>query len=282
MIDKQTLRNLVLEVLKKTPRTQVTSIINDVEALVRKHDLFPSKEDCEQSNLDFRYYAQGNLNPQDGLIILDIIWDLIEERVLTPGSDQSNVNFPLVRVTSFGQAVISQSIPSYYDPSAYVDYLKRTMPNLDPVIEQYASESLNCFKRQLIFASAVMLGAAAEKSIILLLEAIMKWVSDPKKKRELEQLLERPRLPTIYEKIREILSPLVDSDIIPYSVHQGCNEHLLSLYEMIRVQRNDAVHPAGGTVDKAKVFLSLQTMPMALQLVYRLIEWFNNNPITPP
>lgn len=279
MIEKQILRKLVLEVCEKTPRTEATSIINDVERLVATYDLFPSSEDCQKLDVDHKYYQQKNLHPNDQLHILDIIWDLIVERVITPGRDQSNVGFPFVRLTPFGLDVMSQSVPHYHDPDAYIAFLKSTVPSVDPTIVQYVSEGINCFKRQLFFASAVMLGAAAEKGVLLLLEAIAQSMSDPVKKKEAEQLLERGRLPTIYSRIRETLAALTENDTIPYTVHQGCNEHLVSLYEMIRVQRNDAVHPVAGNVDKAKVFLSLQTLPVALELTYKLIDWLGQNTI---
>ena len=279
MIEKRILRNLVLEVLKKTPKTQATSIINDVERLVREKDLFPSKEECQRLNVDYHYYEQEELNPIDKFNVVEVVWDLIIERIISPGQDQSNVNFPFVTLTSFGEAVISQSIPQYYDPDAYIGFLKSIAPSLDPVIEQYVFEGLNCFRRQLLFASAVMLGAAAEKAILLLLEAIAKSVLDPQRKKEAEQLLEGGRLPAIYDKITATLTPLTKKGAIPYSVHEGCIEHLMSLFEMIRVQRNDAVHPVAGPVNRDKVFLSLQTLPVALQLVYKLIGWLDSNSV---
>lgn len=277
MIEKRILRNLVLEVLKKTPKTQATSIINDVERLVRGKDLFPSKEECQRLNVDYHYYEQEELNPIDKFNVVEVVWDLIIERIISPGQDQSNVNFPFVSLTSFGKAVISESTPHYYDPDAYIGLLGEMVPNLDPVIEQYIFEGLNCFRSRLFFASTVMLGAAAEKAILLLLEAIAKSVGDQQKKKEVERLLDGARLPAIFDKIMETLTPLTKKDIIPYSIHQGCNEHLMSLFEMIRVQRNDAVHPVAGKVNRDKVFLSLQTLPVALQLVYHLIGWLDSN-----
>ena len=134
-------------------------------------------------------------------------------------------------------------------------------------------------RRQLFFASAVMLGAAAEKAILLLLQAITDSMSDPNRKRKTAQLLDRPNLPEIFDTIMKTVNSLIKAKSIPYSVHQGCTEHLMSLFEMIRVQRNDAIHPITGQVDRTKVFLSLQTLPTALESINKLIEWFGNNSI---
>ena len=193
--------------------------------------------------------------------------------------DQSNVNFPFVSLTSFGEAVVSQSTPQYYDADGYIGFVKTIAPSLDPIIEQYLFEGLGCFRRQLYFASAVMFGAAAEKLILLLLEAIVKSLTDGRNKKEAELLLEGGRLPQILNKIMETLAPLTKANVIPYTLHQGCSEHLASLFEMIRVQRNEAVHPIAGTVNREKVFLTIQTMPVAIEHVYQLIDWFNSNQI---
>jgi len=86
-------------------------------------------------------------------------------------------------------------------------------------------------------------------------------------------------LPDIYDTILKTIEPLIESNKIPYTVHRGCTEHLISLFEMIRVQRNDAIHPTNGKVDRTKVFLSLQTIPTGLECIYKLIDWFKANPI---
>ncbi len=271
MIEKSILRALVLELLSHTPKTQINSLIGDMEGLVAERGLFPSSDD--------HYYQRKQLNPIDNLTISEIVWDLIQERVVTPGENMANQDWPFFRLTKFGQDYISQSVPHYYDPQGYMEFLRNIVQNLDPVIEQYIFESLNCYRQQLFFASAVMLGAAAEKAILLLLQAITDAMSNPSSKRKAAQLLERPNLPEIFDTISKTVNSLIKAKTISYSIHQGCTEHLMSLFEMIRVQRNDAIHPITGQVDRSKVFLSLQTIPTALESVYKLIKWFENNSI---
>ena len=167
MIKKHILRALVLETLSKTPRTQINSINNDVERLVSEYALFPNKDDCERKRVNYDSYAHKQLNSDDILTINEVIWDLTVERVVTAGKDASNPDFPFLRLTKFGQDYISQSAPYYYDPQGYMKFLRNIVQNLDPVVEQYIYESLNCYRQQLFFAAAVMIGAAAEKAILL-------------------------------------------------------------------------------------------------------------------
>jgi hypothetical protein len=279
MIEKQILRALVLEFLGRTPNTQVVEAINAIERLVAERSLFPKKEECERLHIDYHYYETKQLNSIDKLTINEIIWDLIQERIVTPGFDASNPDYPFFRLTNFGKDYIIKTAPHFYDPQGYLEFLKKIIPSLDPIIEQYVFESLNCYRQQIFFASAVMIGAAAEKAILLLLQAIHDSMQNPTNKKKVSQLLERPNLPDIYDLIIKTIEPLIKSNTIPYTVHRGSTEHLLSLFEMIRVQRNDAIHPTNGKVDRTKVFLSLQTIPTALECIYSLIGWFKANRI---
>jgi hypothetical protein len=196
------------------------------------------------------------------------MWDLIQERIVTPGNDSGNYTLPFMKLTQYGQEYISTAPPHYYDPEGYLKYLKTIVPSLDAIIEQYVFESLHCFRRQLFFSSAVMIGAAAEKAILLLLQAIHDSMSNVAKKKKVKELIDRPNLPEIFDTITQTTESLIKSKTIPYDIHRGTTEHLFSLFEMIRVQ-----------VDQAKIFLSLQTIPTTLECVYKLIDWFKSNKI---
>ena len=56
MIEKHILRTLVLEQLRRTPKTQINHVIDAVEKLVTERGL------------------QENLNPTDNLTISEIVW----------------------------------------------------------------------------------------------------------------------------------------------------------------------------------------------------------------
>lgn len=279
MIEYSTLRNLVLEELKNNPQTQYLTIINNVQKLAAKYNVFPTREECKERNIVYTFYEQKRLNPKDELNVNQIIWDLIVDRVLTFGSDRSNQEWPFLRLTEFGKCIVEKKEPSYYDPDGYLETLENLVPNLDDVIKQYALEGLHCFKQRLFFASAVMFGAAAEKAVLLLLDSIGNAETDQTKMKKIKNLLERPNLPEIFKTIQSTLESLIKSKKIPYSTHQGSAEYLLSLFEMIRAHRNDSVHPQTGAVSKTKIFLTIQSFPAALEVTYKLIEWFTNNKI---
>lgn len=217
----------------------------------------------------------GSFDKDDELNLNQIIWDLVIERVLTFGTEnRSEPKWPFLRLTDHGRTLISSEATGYYDPEEYIRNLEDLVPSLDQVISQYALEGLRCFRQNLLFAAAVMMGAGAERAILLLLEAIGSWVGSAKEKQTIQTLIDRPRLPQIFEKIRETIKTASDKKLMPYAVHEGVAEHLLSFYEMIRAQRNDAVHPVVGEVSRHKVFLSIQTFPVALEVLFRVRDWF--------
>ena len=75
------------------------------------------------------------------------------------------------RWTGRGQAWIDDAQPVPEDGSAYMEYL-RSVGSLDCVVEQYISEALVAFERGADFAAAVMVGAACEKLLYLLTDAM--------------------------------------------------------------------------------------------------------------
>jgi hypothetical protein len=53
---------------------------------------------------------------------------------------------------------------------------------------------------------------------------------------------------------------------------------LLSLFDHIRLQRNDAIHPMNFVVSADSVRFSLYAFPMAFQRVEALRQWCDANP----
>jgi hypothetical protein len=278
VIDAELLRSLILEHLKKSPQTQFSYIQTAVRDLLAKQGAFPSEDECKKNGLDYTFYRGKQLNPQDQNVIRDIVWDLIVERVLTIGSDTANTAWPFLRVTKFGESIVNNQAPHYSDPEGWIARLDSLVPSIDSVIRQYLREALEAFRRNLTFASAVMLGAASEKAVLLLLDSMAHAVKDQKRAAELQDLLDRPRLPRIFEAIQTIVDDVRKSGAMPYDVHQGAIVHLNAFFESIRVQRNDAVHPEAGRVSREKVYISLHAFPKSMQVLYRLLEWFQKHP----
>jgi hypothetical protein len=225
-----------------------------------------------------RKFSDEELGPfgtTESVQINRIFWDLSVERIISWGTATDSVpQWPFFHVTPFGHKYLEQMASHFLDPDGYVRYLRALVPAVDATVLQYTQESARAFRAQLWFASAVMLGAASERTVLLLLEAIRDTTPNHPEKAKLTKLLEQPRLGEIFKVIQARIAAEIKASSLPYSVHQGCTEHLLSLSEMIRVHRNEAVHPAAAKVDRQKAFIALQTFPEALRVIEELRKWF--------
>ena len=115
----------------------------------------------------------GPWGPPVQVQIKRIFWDLSIERIISWGTvTNSEARWPFFHVTPFGREYLEQTPPHFLDPDGYVRFLEGLVPEVDAVVLQYTQESARAFRAQLWFASAVMLGAASERTILLLLEAV--------------------------------------------------------------------------------------------------------------
>jgi hypothetical protein len=199
----------------------------------------------------------------------------------TPGPSDNFLNHPNFSryyVTKRGWEWFNGAEPFPEEADGYMKFLRKRVPSLDSVIEQYVTEALTAFERQAYFAAAVMLGAASEKALYVLAESILGALKDAKKHDKLKALLERRKLLELFEYVRDTTHDASKAKLLPYSDSEGSATHLLSLYEAIRVQRNDAVHPMNATVSADSVRLLIQSFPYALNKSEELRAWFIANP----
>jgi hypothetical protein len=162
----------------------------------------------------------------------------------------------------------------------YMKFLREYVPTVDNVIFQYILEALVAFNREAYFAAAVMLGAASEKAIYLLAAALLNALKPSRRRTLLEAAFNKRQLFTLLDCVKKTIedgsagSPAP----IPYSVSEGADAHLSSLFEAIRTQRNNAVHPMNAIVSALSVRLLLHSFPYALNMTERLREWADANP----
>jgi hypothetical protein len=195
-----------------------------------------------------------------------------------PNAPPLNLNQHMYAVTPRGSIWAADVEPLPEDASSYMAMFKNLVPNLDGVIEQYVAEALTTFDRRAYFATAVMVGAAAEKAIYLLAEAMLGAFADPTRKEKLERLMERRKLNALLQALEKAIHDVYVAKVLPFTVFDGVASHLVSLFEAIRIQRNDAVHPMNAAVSPDGVRLSLCALPYATKKIFDLRDWFMANP----
>ena len=163
-------------------------------------------------------------------------------------------------------------------PEDYNGYMKQFGATTDDVVRQYISEGLNTFIRGTYFASAVMVGAASEKAIYLLADSLLPTLKDAAKRATLQSRIKGRRFEPLFAFLEEIVVNGHKSKTIDYDVMGGTTRHLLSLFDHIKLQRNDAVHPMNFQVSSDSVRSSLNAFPLAWQKVEALRQWCNAHP----
>lgn len=179
------------------------------------------------------------------------------------------------RWTARGQTWIDDAQPVPEDPSAYMDYLRSLAGSLDSVVEQYISEALVAFDRGADFAAAVMVGAACEKLLYLLTEAMLSALTSPLEKAKLEKFFESRKITAIADFLR---AKIETTKAIPYPVKEGAGAYWSAMVEAIRQQRNDAVHPMNAKASRDSVRFSLSALPAVVQGAVKLQSWLLQNP----
>jgi hypothetical protein len=184
------------------------------------------------------------------------------------------------RWTERGLQWIKGAEPIPEEAAGYMKFLGEHVPTLDDVIQQYISEALTAFNRDAYFAAAVMVGAASEKAIYLLAASLLNALKPSRRRTTLEMVLNKRQLFALLDSVRKTIEDCSTGNPapIPYSESEGAAAHLASLFEAIRTQRNDAVHPMNATVSASSVRLLLHSFPYALSTTEKLRAWLDANP----
>jgi len=181
-------------------------------------------------------------------------------------------------VTARGLEWFNGEEPYPEEVDRYMKFLGKLVQNIDPVIEQYVIEALKAFEREANFAAAVMLGAASEKAIYLLADSMSVAISDVNKSKKLKELVDENRsLVKLLKFVEDAIEAASKAKKLPYPLFEG-SVHLMSLFEAVRVQRNDAVHPKNASVDPDAVRLMFHSFPYAFSKSEELRAWFIAHP----
>lgn len=227
----------------------------------QKYDYSSAPQDLKIATTEAFYYLLYN-----GFTVPEPPRDL-------PANPHHQVRYML---TKRGVTWVAGVDPLPEDIDGYMKLLLKLVPKLDDVIGQYIREGVSAFDRRTLFAAAVMVGAASEKAIYLLADSMLGAIKDPGRHQKFKKLIEYRKLSEFFDFMEDALKDA--KQIIPYPVHDGCVTYLMSLFDAIRVQRNDAVHPMNATVSEDSIRLSFQAFPYALQKSEALREWFQTNP----
>ena len=153
-----------------------------------------------------------------------------------------------------------------------VDSLKEQIPNLDPVLEQYYLESLRACQEGLYISSVICLGAASERTIDCLKEAIVRRYPQHKK---LEKKWVSDTIKYILINFGEIFGPVIDSQL-----RVDLKEQLDLMEKIYRLNRSEAGHPKSAPMSMTRCEQEnyLNAFRRYAITVFRVIDALNSTP----
>jgi hypothetical protein len=243
-IERELLRSCLLEALKRKPQTQYENLKYEVGAVAAVRG-FPVQN----------WGGQSMLDRADWRTLREMIWRLIAEGVLVVGMDDSNESWPFVSLTEYGERYVKDQRATPHDRSAFTARLVKT-GTVDDVEQLYVSEALEAYSADLPNAAAVMIGAASEHALILLLSDIA--AKDATQGANATAALDQSALKMLRFAERYLRTRQAN---LPRHIRETLDTTFMGIANLIRMARNDAGHPALSAVDRERCFVALQLYP---------------------
>ena len=124
------------------------------------------------------------------------------------------------------------------DAQEIVNKIKDEIPNLDDVVEQYFLESLRTCQEGCYIASVICLGAASERAIHCLAQAVIKH--DDNRRQDIEDQRSISALTNyLLDNVKQIFKPIVH-----LAFQLELRDKLGGMAVIYRLNRNEAGHPS--------------------------------------
>jgi hypothetical protein len=254
------LRSIVLEYLRKHQKGQVNFLSDEFRDIGKRMALHVGDDDLDAIEVLFH--------------------EMYLERIIVSGKGVSTLpamTWPLYRVTEYGKRVLASGDYVPHDSSGYLQRISSEIPGLDDVIIRYLEEALGCFRSDFLLAASVMIGCAAEKAVLILVDAFGKSLQTSGQKQQYEKDTKSWMISKKYEALWNRLEPLAPK--LPKYLSEDLHVILDRIFELIRTTRNEAGHPTGRGVGRDTVYANLMLFPTHCRRVYGLIDYFDKNPI---
>jgi hypothetical protein len=96
-MEKVEIRKEIIKFLEQTPYTQASAIRYHVESIMKERGEIGVKTTGDQFQ---RFTTEVPISDSDALFISEVIYDLLAERIITPGVDRSNLKWPFLHVSN--------------------------------------------------------------------------------------------------------------------------------------------------------------------------------------
>jgi hypothetical protein len=210
-------------------------------------------------------------------IARELLQEFVNNNLLFIGYGDSQFA-PWFTLTEYGVECIKKGELLPFDPNGYLVSLQNRVPGLDDVTLTYLREAISTFNRNFYLSASVALGVAAESLIIRMIDSYISAFVNPQRKANAEGRYEGKQLRAQYGIFKQDFASLRPT--LPRDLYGDFETHLDSIFQLIRMTRNDSGHPSGTVPERAVVAANLQAFPYFAQRVLAIVKHFEGNPIT--
>ncbi len=206
-----------------------------------------------------------------------LFWEHVVTGVISIGANRGNAEYPFFKTTEYGKKALTEETIDIFDPTGLISSLKSSCNTVDSVVEEYLSEALICLGRNCTRATLVMIGCAAEKMILDLIDSFLNYFSNDQIKNEFKRKVDNKF--TISKKYKEFRSKFsqIENEVNERLGDYNWSIQLDSLFNLIRNYRNESGHPTGIKYDKSFVYSVCPLFYHLFFLCDKLSEDFKNN-----
>lgn len=208
----------------------------------------------------------------------EAIWECVKFGILLPRL-KNNLN--CFYLTIYGIQALSNDVPVPCEPNGYLEHLNKNIPSIDEVIFRYAKESIYAYNNDLLLSATTSIGAAAEKSLLLLIEAFTSYLPTEKEKTGFTSKTKGKFIKIQFEEFKKSFDGHkgnIEKDA--KELVEGMDIMINGIFDLLRKNRNDTGHPTGKELPKEEVFILLRFFITYVKKVYDLIDYFNKKRCT--
>ena len=278
-MDYSQIRRAALETLRRQPSTQWRNFQHQFGQIAHELGFVEIRGALRRGDPNFANRVSSATTAQDKERLREVFWALLVEGVVIPGINDANPEWPFFKVTEYGQQVLDEGEIIPHDPEGYLAWMREQCAPFDEVAEVYLAEALQCFLRGTYMGSAVMLGVAAERLFLILLDAFIQAL-EPTAAQRLRQATQNRPLVRQWREFRQRFDS--ESSALPSDLQDDLSTVLDGVFGVIRATRNESGHPTGRRVEREMMFAHLQLFRSYARRVVRLTEYFRGQAQMPP
>ena len=204
------------------------------------------------------------MHPNDAELVLEIVWDLFRQGIVTLGANAANPGWPWLRLSRFGECALQQGVYRFHNKAEFLKTLRSGAVDISPDAVVYLREAVAAFYTDCLLSTCVMLSVAAETEFLRLLEVARNSRTYGKYFSRIgDGLSVRAKMLRFGEAIKPILT------LLPESATDELGDALNTMQSIIRTARNEQGQPsAADPPSRDQVYVYLQLfIPLAEQLM---------------